>query len=190
MKNMKRKSFILSLTPIFSFVLSPIKLIISRIDRGVKVDSGQDRFDKPITLLEGDTFFTKVSTKDTNGDLFIFESTRDKKGGPPLHFHYEQDEWWYIIEGEFLFKVGNETFIAKKGDSIFGPRNVPHAFAKLNDGIAKMLISFQPAGKMEEHFKSLSEGIYSKLTEDEKKIFRQKNGFEVVGAALTYDKNK
>ena len=65
---------------------------------------------------------------------------------------------------------------------------VPHAFVKLNDGIAKMIIGFQPAGKMEEHFKSLSEGIYSKLTEEEKKIFRQKNGFEVVGPALTYDK--
>ena len=101
---------------------------------------------------------------------------------------HEQDEWWYILESEFLFKVGDETFIAKKGDSVFGLRIVPHAFVKLNDGIAKMIIGFQPAGKMEEHFKSLSEGIYSKLTEEEKKIFRQKNGFEVVGPALTYDK--
>ncbi len=187
---MIRKSFIFSFAPIFSFILLPIKFMTSRIDKGLKVDSGQDRFGKPITLLEGDIFYTKVSTKDSNGDLFIFESTRDKKGGPGLHLHFEQDEWWYILEGEFLFKVGDETFIAKKGDSVFGPRMVPHTFSKISDGIAKMLIGFQPAGKMEEHFISVSEGIYSKLTEEEKRIFRQKNGMQSVGPALTYDKSK
>jgi mannose-6-phosphate isomerase-like protein (cupin superfamily) len=181
MKAMKRKSFILSFAPLLSFILSPIKFVNSRIGKGVKVDSGQDRFGQPLSLLDGDTFFTKVSTKDSNGDLFIFESTRVKKGGPNLHLHFEQDEWWYILEGEFLFKVGDESFIAKKRDSVFGPRMVPHAFAKLNDGIAKMIIGFQPAGKIEEHFKSVSEGIYSKLNEEEKTRFRKKNGMEVKG---------
>ena len=43
------------------------------------VEAGKDRFDKPINLFEGDTFYTKVSTKDTDGDMYIFESTRVKK---------------------------------------------------------------------------------------------------------------
>jgi mannose-6-phosphate isomerase-like protein (cupin superfamily) len=190
MKSMKRKSFIFSFAPLFSFIFWPIKFITSRIDKGVKVDEGQDRYGKPLSLLEGDTFFTKVSTADSNGELYIFESTRVKKGGVGLHLHYEQDEWWYILEGEFLFKVGDETFTAKKGDSVFGPRNVPHAFSKTSDGIAKMLITFQPAGRMEEHFKAVSEGIYSKLTDEEKTIFRHKNGMKAVGPALGYDKTK
>ena len=160
-----------------------------RISKGIRVSAGKDRFHKPISLFEGDTFYTKVSTKDTDGDLYIFESTRDKKGGPPLHYHYEQDEWWYILEGEFLFKVGEEIFTAKAGDSIFGPRMIPHAFAKTSEGPGRLLMAFQPAGKMEEHFKAVSEGIYSKLTDEEKRKFRQKNGFEVVGPALTYDKS-
>lgn len=160
-----------------------------RTEKGIRVNAGKDRFDKPITLLEGDTFYTKVSTKDTDGDLYIFESTRNKKGGPPLHYHYSQDEWWYILEGEFLFKVGEETFTAKAGDSVFGPRMVPHAFSKTNEGIGRLLMAFQPAGKMEEHFKAVSEGIYGKLSEEEKHKFRQKNGFEVVGPALTVDKS-
>ena len=67
---------------------------------------------------------------------------------------------------------------------------IPHTFAKLNDGIAKLLIGFQPAGRMEEHFKSVSEGIYSKLNEEEKRSFRKKNGMEQTGPVLTYDKNK
>ncbi len=50
-------------------------------------------------------------------------------------------------------------------------------------------MAFQPAGKMEEHFKAVSEGTYSKLSEEEKHKFRQKNCFEVVGLALTIDKS-
>ena len=157
-----------------------------RVMKGIKVEAGKDRFDESITLLEGDKFFCKVSAKDTDGDLYIFESTRDKKGGPALHYHYEQDEWWYILEGEFLFKVGEETFTAKAGDSVFGPRMVPHAFAKTNEGIAKMLIGFQPAGKMEECFKKISEGVTKNMSDEERNNFRKEHGFIAVGPALTF----
>ncbi len=159
-----------------------------RGEKAIKVPAGKDRFDQSISLFEGDTFYSKVSTKDTDGDIYIFESTRDKKGGPPLHYHYEQDEWWYISEGEFLFKVGEETLVAKVGDSIFGPRMIPHAFAKTNEGTARMLTIFQPAGKMEAHFKAVSQGALTKLSEEEKDKFRQANGFKIVGPALIYDK--
>ena len=190
---MNRNSFLKAWIAAGTFLTAPLAAMTGirrkRPDKGIRVTAGQDRFDKPISLLEGDVFYTKVSTKDTEGDLYIFESTRDKKGGPPLHYHYEQDEWWYIMEGEFLFKVGEELFTAKAGDSVFGPRMIPHAFAKTSEGIGRLLMAFQPAGKMEEHFKALSEGIYSKLSEDEKHKFRQKNGFEVVGPALTIDKS-
>ena len=191
---MNRNSFLKLCMAAGAFFSAPFSTIAKinrriKVDKGIKVDAGKDRFDKPMSLFDGDTFYTKVSTEDTNGGIYIFESTRDKKGGPPLHYHYEQDEWWYILEGEFLFKVGEQTFTAKKGDSVFGPRMVPHAFAKTNEGPARMVIAFQPAGKMEAHFKALSQGIYAKLSEAEKHKFRQTNGFEVVGPALTYDKS-
>ncbi len=189
---MKRSLFVKACLAVPGFLAAPfaaVARIRERIDKGILVSAGKDRYNKPINLFEGDTFYTKVSTKDSDGDLYIFESTRERKGGPPLHYHYEQDEWWYILEGEFLFKVGEEMFTAKAGDSVFGPRMIPHAFAKTNEGIGRLLMAFQPAGKMEEHFKALSEGIYGKLTEKEKHTFRQKNGFEVVGPALTFDKS-
>jgi uncharacterized cupin superfamily protein len=118
------------------------------------------------------------------------ESTREKKGGPPLHYHFEQDEWWYVLEGEFLFKVGDQTFIAQKGDSAFGPRQVPHAFAKTNEGPARLLIGFQPAGKMEEYFQVISKGALAKLSDQKRDKFSQGFGMKIVGQALTYDKAK
>ena len=80
-----------------------------RVKKGIMVSNGNDRFSKPLSLFEGDKFYCKVSGKDTEGDLYIFDSTRLKEGGPPLHFHYNQDEWWYIISGEYLIKVGEEV---------------------------------------------------------------------------------
>ena len=51
-----------------------------------------------------------------------------------------------------------------------------------------MLILYQPAGRMEAYFKSVSEGAYKKLNDVEKQQVCQKHGFEVVGTALTYEK--
>ena len=160
-----------------------------RINKGLLVQAGKDRFDKPISLFQGDTFYTKVSTADTDGDVYVFESIREKEGGPSLHLHYEQDEFWYILKGEFLFKVGEETFTAKAGDTVFGPRNVPHAFAKVGKGEAKLLMFFQPAGKMEQMFKDISEGANKNMTTDEEKDkFFSAYGLKRVGPPLTYSK--
>ncbi len=188
---MNRNYFLRQCIAVGSFMSIPFVLVAKnltkkRVDKGIKVDAGNARFGEIITLLEGDKFFCKISTSDTDGDLYIFESTRDKKGGPPLHYHYDQDEWWYITEGEFLFKVGDQTFTAKAGDSVFGPRMVPHAFAKTNDGVAKMLIGFQPAGKMEECFKKISEGVTKNMSDEERNNFRKDHGFVAVGPALTF----
>lgn len=157
-----------------------------RVSKPFKVDAGKDRFDKPINLFQGDTFYTKVSTKDTDGDLYIYESSRVKKGGPALHFHYSQDEIWYVLEGEFLIKVGDQLYQAKAGDTVFGPREIPHAFAKVNEGNARLLMTFQPAGKMEEFFIAASEGKLAKMTPAEQDEFKKQHGFEHVGPALNY----
>jgi mannose-6-phosphate isomerase-like protein (cupin superfamily) len=191
---MNRNSFLKLGLAVGSFLSIPFAAVAKpfskkRVDKGIKVEAGKDRFDKPISLFEGDTFHTKVSTADTDGDVYVFESTRVKEGGPSFHLHYEQDEFWYILKGEFLFKVGEETFTAKAGDTVFGPRNVPHAFAKVGEGEAKLLMFFQPAGKMEEMFKKISEGATKNITTDEGKAkFFQEYGLKRIGPPLTYSK--
>jgi mannose-6-phosphate isomerase-like protein (cupin superfamily) len=188
---MKRNTFLKLTLAAGTTVASPLSIQakpkpLERPKKGFKVDAGKDRSDKSITLLEGDTFFTKISTKDTDGDLYVYESSRVKKGGPALHTHFDQDEWWYVLQGEFMIKVGDEIVQAKAGDSVFGPRGVPHTFAKVNEGEARLLMIFQPAGKMEAYFKSVSEGTLAKLSPDEQNKFRKEHGFERVGPALTY----
>ena len=186
---MDRNSFLKACVAAGAFLATPFTALSKasyrkRADKGIKVEAGRDRFDKSISLFEGDTFHTKVSATDTEGDVYVFESTRVKEGGPSFHFHYEQDEFWYILKGTFLFKVGEESFTAKAGDTVFGPRMVPHSFAKVRDGEGKLLMFFQPAGKMEECFKKISEGVTKNMTEEEQDKFREEHGFKRVGPPI------
>lgn len=155
-----------------------------RTGKGFTVKAAQDRFNKPQTLFEGDTFLTKIATSDTDGDLYVFESRRVKEGGPTHHYHFAQDEWWYVLEGEFLIKIGDTVYEAKAGDSVFGPRMVPHSFAKVGAGEGRLLMIFQPAGKMEECFRKISQGVTRNMTEAEQDKFREEHGFRRVGPPL------
>lgn len=190
---MRRSSFLKKFIAIAGLAAVPFKIHAkndskARCKKGIMVANGKDRFDKPLSLFEGDKFYCKVSGKDTDGDLYIFDSTRLKEGGPPLHYHYDQDEWWYIISGEYLIRVGEETYHAKAGDCVFGPRGVPHTFAKVGEAESKLLMLFQPAGKMEEWFNLVNDGVIAKMTEDEKNMARKAHGFEHIGPALTFPK--
>lgn len=186
---MKRNTFIklgLAMSSLISIRLTMFGHVKNWIQdkKGFKVNAGKDRFDKSIAIFDGDTFFCKVSGKDTGGNMYVFESTRTKEGGPILHTHYDQDEWWYILEGNFLVRVGDKTYEAKPGDFIFGPRGVPHTFAKLGQGLARVIIGFQPAGKMEEYFIKISEGLAKNMTETERDELRKAHGFERVGPPI------
>ncbi len=121
-----------------------------RAQKAILVDAGADRFGAPMNL-GGWRFECKLSSRDTRGDLCVYDTVRSIKGGPPLHRHREQDEWFYVRQGEYLFQVGSESFRLKAGDTLLGPRGVPHAFAALTDASA-LLIAFQPAGAIEEIF--------------------------------------
>ncbi|WP_436488752.1 cupin domain-containing protein [Chitinophaga sp. ARDCPP14] len=90
------------------------------------------------------------------------------------------------MKGEFLIKVGDVTYKAKPGDSVFGPRKVPHSFSKMGEGEARLLMFFQPAGKMEEFFIKLSEGAAKNMSEEELDRFREEHGFKRVGPPIKY----
>src|SRR5512136_3170062 len=93
----------------------------------LRVAAGEDRFGEQRGLGISTISF-KVTPSDSSG-LFILENTFRAKGGPARHLHYDQDEWFYAVEGEFIFEVGSEGFGLKPGDSLLAPRKVLHVWA-------------------------------------------------------------
>ena len=136
----------------------------------------------------GGRFDLKVSSRDTGGDLCIYDTVRESKGGPALHLHHSQDEWFYIVRGNFLVQVGDETFTIGPGDSAFAPRKVAHAFAMTSDGEGQMLVLFQPAGSMEDFFKQMSK-LGSDIPKNQETVMKQlwaDHGMQVLGPPLKF----
>ena len=115
------------------------------------VPAGQDRTGHLHSLGFSSLAF-KVATADTAGNLFVIEhSNLLPNTGPALHMHLSQEEWFYIMEGEVRFQVGDRRLQLGPGESILAPRRIPHTFSATGSP-ARMLIAFTPADKMEQYF--------------------------------------
>jgi mannose-6-phosphate isomerase-like protein (cupin superfamily) len=122
----------------------------------------------------------KVTPKDSNG-IFIIENTFHEKGGPAKHLHYNQDEWFYAVEGEFLLEVGQEQFRLQPGDSVLAPRKIPHVWAYTGSNRGRMLIAFMPAGKMESFFREVTQA--NAMPPQDPELWRS-HGMELLGPPL------
>ncbi len=144
-----------------------------------RVGAGEDRFGEHRGLGISIIAF-KVVSQDSNG-LLIIENTFRAKGGPARHLHYDQDEWFYAVEGEFIIEVGQEKFSMKPGDSLLAPRQVPHVWAYVGDTIGRMLITFMPAGKMEAFFREVTKA--NAMPPQDPELWHA-HGMELIGPPL------
>jgi len=188
--HMKRKKFILWALALYPMtILAKVKTKkFMRTDKGFKVNAGEARFGEHFKMkgVTINTLDIKISSSDTDGDLAVFEQTGlTLKGGPPLHIHPFQDEWFYVIEGEYLFQVGEDKYPLKAGDTIFLPRKVQHAFVQLTEK-GKMIVSYLPAGKMEAFFKVTDKWVSPPTKEEITRVFEE-HDMKVVGAPLKVD---
>lgn len=155
----------------------------ARARKAVYVPNGKNRFEEELMIWGVIPFQIKVSGKDTDGSFFVFEHAKMGKGGPPRHFHYEQDEWFYAMEGEFTLEVGDEKFMLRPGDSLFAPRMIPHVWAYVGDKPGTLLLAVQPAGSLEEFFMKSCGMTHPPSPEEAEKLFAA-HGMKVVGPPL------
>ena len=163
---------------------------------GFSVAAGEDRFGEGVQL-GGEPNDCKLSARDTNGAMAVFEFTG--YGGGPRHLHNDQDEWIYVVDGEFEFQVGDKRFRAGAGESVFLPRQVAHVWACGSGKPGKIITVYQPAGKMEEFFREVSKSkklpsqedvlnnTYTAEQKDEVRRLFHAHGMDVLGPPLILD---
>lgn len=128
--------------------------IQTEIPASLIVPNGKDRFGEFHSLGISTVTF-KITSQDSK-DNFIVEINSHQKVGPWRHFHYKEDEWFYIVEGAYLFETGDNRFTLHPGDSLLIPKTLPHVWAYIGETRGRLLISFTPAGNMEEFFRETS----------------------------------
>ena len=126
-------------------------------------------------------FTSEVRSTERLHGIFIIENILLEKGGPAKHLHYDQDEWFYVLEGDFLVEVGNEQFKMKPGDSILAPRKIPHVWAYTGGEWGRMLIAFMPAGIMEAFFREVTKA--NAMPPQDLELWRA-YGMELIGPPL------
>ncbi len=85
----------------------------------------------------------KIGRDDTDGAYGLVEVLVPAGVGSPWHVHPEEDEWFYVLEGELTFWVADTKLSLTAGSFGFGPKGVPHTFYAEAGG-ARALVGFAP----------------------------------------------
>jgi mannose-6-phosphate isomerase-like protein (cupin superfamily) len=128
-----------------------------------------------------------VRSADSEGRLavFVFPSGEHYPyRGAPLHVHHEQDEWIYVMTGEFVAEVGGERMRLRSGDSLLMPMKVPHRWSVAQDPHCGAIHLYTPAGLMETEWASI---VQSEDPKDQKarKAEFERHGLTLLGEALS-----
>ena len=86
----------------------------------------------------------KSAAETTDGRVAVLEFLWPQGGGSPLHVHRNEDEWFYVIEGELTLWVGGDVVVAPAGAFVYGPRDIPHTFL-VTSTQARFLMVTEPA---------------------------------------------
>jgi uncharacterized cupin superfamily protein len=113
--------------------------------RAVVLAPGEGRF---IAVGSAGTGVTvKVSAAETGGLCTIWEG-RVPAGtvGAGPHLHRGRDEFFYVLEGEGVLRIGDERHTARAGTFVFVPRDTIHGFHNASSNAATLLVMHHPAG--------------------------------------------
>ena len=149
------------------------------------VEPGGDRTHGRLYIF-GDDVWVKISSRDTNGAFAVVEDRTKPLQGPPLHLHYVQDEWFYVLEGHYLFEVDGHQIHAEPGATIFAPRGTRHTFQNIGSTPGRMIITVAPGG-LDVFFEELSAAAPPGTIPDPAKLapLFQKYGLELLGPPLS-----
>ena len=123
---------------------------------GIFVGPGEGR-----TIPGTDALRLIATGEQTGGSVGILEDTSSPGDGPPRHVHRSNDELFYVLEGEFLFLVGEWQESVPAETCVFVPRGTVHAYKVIGSERGRLLSAVIPGGSeraFEEFVKSRTEG--------------------------------
>jgi mannose-6-phosphate isomerase-like protein (cupin superfamily) len=129
---------------------------------------------------------TVVRSFDSEGRLAAFVvpvGDHDPYGGAPRHVHHQQDEWLYIISGEFVAEVDGKRMRLKAGDSLLMPMKIPHRWSHGGQSHGGAIHLYTPAGSMDVWWDSKPDHNAPQTLEQRKAEF-EKHGTTLLGDPL------
>jgi quercetin dioxygenase-like cupin family protein len=85
-----------------------------------------------------------VRSEQVNGAYSILEQEIPAGKGPPLHVHRHETEVFYVISGEFEFRIGDDVLVGGPGTNAVCPRDIPHTFRNVGPDSARLHLTVIP----------------------------------------------
>lgn len=105
----------------------------------------------------------KATGRETGGAFGLVEQVGEPGTGAPPHVHHNEDEFFYVLEGEADFTLGDRTIKGLPGSFVFLPRGIMHRFENVGTTPCRMLLGVSPAG-FENFFAEMGEPAPSLTT--------------------------
>jgi quercetin dioxygenase-like cupin family protein len=96
--------------------------------------------------IVGDTMTLKATGATTGGRLALLENLTAPGGGPPPHLHTREDEFFFVLDGSFEVRIGDEVHTLGPGGYAYVPRGTVHNFRNIAQTASRILVGFAPAG--------------------------------------------
>jgi quercetin dioxygenase-like cupin family protein len=123
----------------------------SKTKQATIIDAGKGR---KLTVL-GHGFNVLLASTDTHGDGYMFEVITPAGYFVPPHAHEHEDEYGYIVEGDYEFFLDGRTYEAKTGAVLHCPRHIAHGFRNIGSTPGRMIWISTPGAKVEAFFDEL-----------------------------------
>jgi quercetin dioxygenase-like cupin family protein len=96
--------------------------------------------------IVGDTMTFKATGESTGGSLLLIENLTAPGGGPPPHIHTREDEFFFVLDGTFEIRIGDEVHALGPGGFARVGRGTVHNFRNTAETPSRILVGFTPAG--------------------------------------------
>src|SRR4051795_12430636 len=94
--------------------------------------------------IVGDTMTFKSTGESTRGNLVLIENLTVPGGGPPPHIHTREDEFFFVLDGTFEARIGDEVHTLGAGGHAYVPRGAVHNFRNTAETPSRILVGFTP----------------------------------------------
>ena len=108
-----------------------------------------------LAFAGGGLMTMKATSDETGGAFLLFEDRVVQGKMTPLHIHQNEDETFYVLEGELLVFIEGVEHRVGAGGVAVAPRGVPHAFMVASK-IARILTLLVP-GSAESFYRAASD---------------------------------
>jgi mannose-6-phosphate isomerase-like protein (cupin superfamily) len=134
----------------FGVLLPSITAIAAGEEAFVVLPDRAPRFAGP-QGREADGTELLATADQTGGTLGLSRQTIAPRSGPPVHIHRAEDEFFYVVSGEFKSKLGDRIVSAPAGSILFVPRATAHTFQNVGTQPRVLLVGVTP-GELEKMF--------------------------------------